>query len=67
MTNLIAAYQRNEIIEFEKILKVHLMHPNVVNMQLHDVFGCSILAFLLWSPNLLLSWDFSEQQKDNHG
>ena len=24
MTNLIAAYQRNEILEFEKILKVNL-------------------------------------------
>lgn len=51
MTNLIAAYQRNEILEFEKILKASLnrYHHHII---LFDVpkFIIFLFFFLLLSP-----------------
>ena len=38
MTNLIAAYQRNEILEFEKILKVK-------HLAWHDIMSYTNFAF----------------------
>lgn len=39
MTNLIAAYQRNEILEFEKILKVLVIYMLRLSIFLED--ACS--------------------------
>jgi hypothetical protein len=47
MTNLIAAYQRNEILEFEKILKVWLMDSG-------DLWRYMLVTFLLF-----LCWHLS--------
>ena len=56
MTNLIAAYQRNEILEFEKILKVKLCHDYIIYISERYIEH----AFVIW---LYLSriWYFAEQ------
>ena len=45
MTNLIAAYQRNEILEFEKILKVSVC-------VYHDFVSWLVLYYSLLPPSL---------------